>query len=130
MTDVERSARLQTEIADWLATAMNSTAMTWDGKPAIPIALMKEALATITALEKLKHEVFDNPELWMKWCDHRVLERAEADAAALTVARARITQLEQEKYTAPCRKCDRCGKPITGEVVSVPFGYVHNECAE
>ena len=36
------------------------------------------------ALNKTRAEIWENPEQWMKWCDLRVLKRAEAAEQALT----------------------------------------------
>jgi hypothetical protein len=50
---------------------------------------------------KLKAEVFDNPKKWMRWCDIRVLERAEAAERERDDLKAQIRrQLEPASFEA------------------------------
>ena len=58
-----------------------------------------EQMIEIVRLTKLKAECWSNPEAWMKWCDIRVLERAED---ANKDRNAAVTQWTVEKL-----KCER-----------------------
>ena len=58
-----------------------------------------EQMIEIARLTKLKAECWSNPEAWMKWCDIRVLERAED---ANKDRNAAVTQWTVEKL-----KCER-----------------------
>ena len=50
------------------------------------------------ALNKTRAEIWENPEQWMKWCDLRVLERAEAAEQALT-EKEQATILDRWNYS-------------------------------
>ena len=60
-------------------------------------------LARVQALEQenreyatLQADIWDSPAKWMCWCDHRMLERAEA-------AEAKVQALEEERRPRACR---------------------------
>lgn len=62
--------------------------------------LLRDAEAEIARLTQeldelltLRTEVFENPQKWMRWCDKRVLERAEAAEADRDAARRATKEL-------------------------------------
>ena len=46
-------------------------------------------------LRQRASEIWDNPEQWMRWCDIRVLERAETAEASLALLRSQIHGAEK-----------------------------------
>ena len=52
-------------------------------------------------LSKLETECWSNPEAWMKWCDVRVLERAEHAEAEV----ARLTTTSTHQINSSQRRC-------------------------
>ena len=51
-----------------------------------------EQMIEIARLTKLETECWSNPEAWMKWCDVRVLERAERAEAELDTQNRALAQ--------------------------------------
>jgi len=60
-----------------------------------------EQMIEIERLTKLETECWSNPEAWMKWCDVRVLERAEHAEAEV----ARLTTTSTHQINSSQRRC-------------------------
>lgn len=56
---------------------------------------LKSACLGRDALEKLKTEVFDNPDKWMRWCDEKMREENERLTAELSVVQIDLAGVEK-----------------------------------
>ena len=52
--------------------------------------------AELDILRTRNTEVWSNPEKWMRWCDHRILERAEVAEASIAELREEHQRLKKE----------------------------------
>lgn len=97
MTDADADLRRRAE--QWLQAEKASSFPKPD-----TAALIRDLLAEVVALQQEKARAWGNPEKWMRWCDIRVLERAEAAEAQLQAQATRTAELEQE-LASPCYCC-------------------------
>jgi hypothetical protein len=65
--------------------------------------------AELASLHQMRIEIWENPQKWMRWCDHKVLERAEQAESALTAMTA-----ERDRLRAALKDHGLfiCGHPV------------------
>lgn len=67
-------------------------------------------LQELVELRKLKTEVWENPEKWMKWCDHKMLDRLEL----LRIALFNLRAAEQRAFgDVVITRAGRCGVELS-----------------